>query len=799
MSFPKSLLVVLFATCSLWSTAQKVQIIHNAADPALDTVDIYVNGLKTLDDVAFRDNSGFITLPTIGQVSIGIKDNNAASADADLLTIPYTPTTGKTEILVASGVVTKTDFEANPDGEDIGATVFTISNAKTMADDNTKVAFNVLHGSTDAPTIDIVIRGTSLAFDDVKYGDASPYLEVTPGKYIIDVYESTRTTVVTTFEADLSGLAGSALTAYASGFFDPSKNQMGPAFGLIAAVQPAMAASRQAGVAQKALTTAKVQIIHNAADPAAKEVDIWLNGQAVSALDNFAFRTATGFIDLPANSNIKIGVAPGTSTKYEDTLATFDFNLLAGETYQVIANGVLDPSKFAANPDSKPTAFGLWANAASTMNSDNTKLGVRVIHGATDAPTVDVQVRGANLTLVDDADYGAITEYLNVDPANYRLDIADGTGTTVVATFDADLMGTGGAVATVLASGFLDPAMNNGGEAFALIGVLADGTIVTPTAVTTAKVQVIHNAADPAADSVDVYLNGMAVSALADFKFRTASPYVDLPANQNIMIGIAPGNSSDYSDTLKTFSFRLLAGETYGVIANGVVGTGFEANPDAKSTDFTLWATSARTMAEQMGKVEFKVVHGSTDAPTVDVEVDGGPKLVDNASYGDFTDYIAVDPNAYVLDVKDEMGTTTVASFNADLNGLGGNTAFVLASGFYDGTNANQQSNAFGLYAVLPTGGAFVPFGLKVSDERILITSSSSVFPNPVSNVLNVSSEEEIISYRILGFNGQLYDAQILNGGRNLNIETNSLSDGVYMLTLTTESGVSQHKITVSH
>ncbi|HRE58928.1 MAG TPA: hypothetical protein PLW09_14015, partial [Candidatus Kapabacteria bacterium] len=57
--------------------------------------------------------------------------------------------------------------------------------------------------------------------------------------------------------------------------------------------------------------TAKVQVIHNCADPAAAQVDIYLNGQPVAPLDNFAFRTASGFVDLPAGMPITIGVAPG--------------------------------------------------------------------------------------------------------------------------------------------------------------------------------------------------------------------------------------------------------------------------------------------------------------------------------------------------------------------------------------------------------------------------------------------------------------------------------------------------------
>ncbi|RPI73701.1 MAG: DUF4397 domain-containing protein, partial [Ignavibacteriales bacterium] len=68
--------------------------------------------------------------------------------------------------------------------------------------------------------------------------------------------------------------------------------------------------------------TARLQVIHNAADPGAASVDIYLNGSLL--LDNFGFRNATPFIDAPAGIPINIGVAGPNSTSVSDTLKNFN-------------------------------------------------------------------------------------------------------------------------------------------------------------------------------------------------------------------------------------------------------------------------------------------------------------------------------------------------------------------------------------------------------------------------------------------------------------------------------------------
>ncbi|MDV7393980.1 DUF4397 domain-containing protein, partial [Arthrospira platensis SPKY1] len=123
------------------------------------------------------------------------------------------------------------------------------------------------------------------------------------------------------------------------------------------------------------------------------------------------------------------------------------------------------------------------------------------------------------------------------------------------------------------------------------------------------RLQVIHNSADLAAQSVDVFVNGDIL--LPGFKFRTASPFVTVPAEVELSIDIAPAGAG-IENSVGTFDFTLAADETYIAIANGIVSAdGYEP-----SIAFDIYPyAGAREAAMDSSKTDVLVFHGSTDAP----------------------------------------------------------------------------------------------------------------------------------------------------------------------------------------
>ncbi len=551
--------------------------------------------------------------------------------------------------------------------------------------------------------------------------------------------------------------------------------------------------------------TARLQVIHNASDVAADSVDIYLNGTLL--LDNFKFRTATNFIDAPAGVLLNIGVAPANGSSVNDTLKNFQATLTAGETYVVIANGVLDPGMYAANPDGKSTAFTLLIKDMGKESASNSeKVDFFVLHGSTDAPTVDILARGVG-KLVDNAAYGDITSYLEVDPATYSLDITPGDdNNTVVTSVLADLNGLDGSSAVVFASGFLDPSSNQNGNAFGVFAALSNGTVVQfqPNA----RLQVIHNAAEVNANPVDIYLNGNLL--LDNFGFRKATPFINAPAGVLLNIGVAPSSSSSVNDTLKNFQVTLNAGGTYVAFANGVLNpSNYSANPDGKSTAFTLFVNDmARESAYDSAKVDFFVLHGSTDAPTVDIVARGVATLVDNAAYGDITDYISVPPAAYILDITPGGDNNTiVTSLNADLSGLAGKTAAVFASGFLD-PSANQNGEPFGVFAAL-ANGTVVQFGTLTDVKTTEITVPKNYnlkqnYPNPFNPSTKIQFSlpvNQTVTLKVFNMLGQevatLINKEMNAGNYNIDFIANDLSSGVYLYQLKTGNFIQTKKMTL--
>lgn len=726
------------------SPVARVQIIHNSPAP---TVDVYANGDLLLNDFAFRTATAFDFLPAGVPIDIAVAlDNSTSVADALVTFENIVFENGKTYVVTAGGIVGNGDFPFTLQVNDM---------ARESAQTAGNVEFAALHGSPGAPNVDVDAFAVGNLISNLAYGDYTGYLSVAPGAYFLNVRAAGDPNVVATFLADLSGLANGAATVFASGILGGD-----PGFGLFAALPDGTV------VEFPVAPTTKVQIIHNSPSPT---VDIYTNG--LKLLDDFAFRTATPFVDVPADVAIDIAVALGNSTSVADALVTFeDIVFNNGQTYVVFANGIVGDNDFP---------FGLAVNGlANSSGTTDDLVDINVFHGSPGAPNVDVDARLVG-NLIQDLAYGDFTNgYLTVPADDYYLDVRAAGDPNIVATFNADLTGLAGGVAQVFASGIL-----GGDPGFGLFAALPDGTVVEFPFSPVARVQIVHNSPAP---TVDIYINGEL--GLDDFAFRSATPFEFAPAETPIDIAVALSNSTSVADALVTFEdVTFENGKTYYVIATGVVG---DANAPF---DLAVYDNAREDRAG--GGVDLILYHGSPDAPDVDVQVQNTTTILfNNVAYGDFSAYVNVPAGAYNLEITPEDdNATVVATFQADLSSLDGGAALVFASGLFSGVQP-----AFGVWVALPDGTTFGLDQLVSTGEIARYVSKLDIMPNPIARNTNATVQYALaealdVTVVISNFQGQIVRTERLGkqpaGEFSLRLDTTNLAEGIYNYSFVTPKG----------
>jgi hypothetical protein len=522
-------------------------------------------------------------------------------------------------------------------------------------------------------------------------------------------------------------------------------------------------------------------------------------------LDDFAFRTASPFIDAPAGTEFTIAIKGPDSMDPNDPIWSQDYTLEDGETYVLVANGIVSSEGYDPVKPFDIYVYAMGREMATDMNNTD----ILVFHGSTDAPTVDVVEIGQGAgTIIDDFMYEDFAGYLELPTADYVLDIRDETGENSVVAYSVPLatLELDGAALVTVASGFLTPENNSNGPAFGLWVALPTGGDLIELPVFepgTARVQVIHNSADAAATMVDVWLDDALL--LDDFTFRTASPFVDAPAGINFTIAIKGPDSMDPNDPIWSQNYTLADGETYILVANGIVSaSGYDP---AEPFDIYVYPMG-REMASDMDNTDVLVFHGSTDAPTVDVvEIgQGAGTIVDDLMYGTFDGYLELPTADYVLDIRDASGENSVASFAAPLSSLGldGQALVVLASGFLVPEN-NSNGPAFGLFAALPAGGSLVQLGNVTGTEETLFDASQfKAYPNPATSILNVEynlledAEVSIAIYDMLG-RKMIEETSYASSNNTMTYQLNTdrLDNGLYILTLNAGENIISTKIRV--
>ncbi|MEQ8802189.1 DUF4397 domain-containing protein [Haliea sp.] len=392
----------------------QLRVTHAGADAP--DVNVYVDGELALEEVAFRQSSGLLTIDNPGSIEVEVRGVLADGSEVTVI--------GPVELVLEEGV--RTDVVAydalfDADGElNLKAKVL---DPVAIEEDISGVRVSVMHAAPVAGDVDIYVTGpddplASAAPIDAGFGDALGPLALEPDTdYRVRITGDGSDAVV--YDSGiLSFPAGTEVLVLAiNNTFKVGSNPVNllavGAEGATEVVDPSMGAS--------------VRVVHNSADTPA--VDVIVDGATVLANVPFPAASAYGDIEVPAGTyNVVV------AANADNSIAPIDVDLALEQTasYTVLALG-----SFAANSIEALVTSDDRRNIATAAR-------VEVIHGSSivagEIPvdvylTADGVIADADAAISDLA-YPGTTGQIALTPGNYWVTVTAAGDKSVVA-FDS--------------------------------------------------------------------------------------------------------------------------------------------------------------------------------------------------------------------------------------------------------------------------------------------------------------------------------------------------------------------------
>jgi hypothetical protein len=364
--------------------------------PDAPAVDVIIDGASVAQNVAYGTATEYFPLPA-GDHQVQIVPTGSAASSA-LIDEKVSLDKGGAYIYAATGLlkdIKGKSYQVDLDQLDAG-----------------KARVRLIHLSPDAGNVDLFVTGGDKWFDNVDFPNASDYKDVDAATYDLEVRAHDSDTVA----AALTGFVANAGRAFDLVVIGQAGSNDIKVLTLVTRVSPAC--SDVLGMGTQ--TDACVRFIH--ASAGAPAVDIYVNDSLVAK--NLAYGSATDFTTLPSGDDRTIKVVP-TGSPIDSAIVDTKVNLDAGQAYDLSAFNRVD------NIDVK----------ADEVNLDPVPVGqarVRVMHLATDTPSVDVVITNGE-KLFGGVSYKDTTDYTTIDAGTYDVQLKDGDNVIARATaFKAD-------------------------------------------------------------------------------------------------------------------------------------------------------------------------------------------------------------------------------------------------------------------------------------------------------------------------------------------------------------------------
>lgn len=442
-----------------------LQVINNIADPSETSLDVYLNDELLSDNLVFRSATALQNIQATEEVVIGIASSTSSSVEDCFFRDTVNFLSGGLQTALLIGNVAATGF--NP-----SAPVDVVYYDRVPYPGEVSMLF--VHGSTDHVSVDYVENEPeqNVWADDLSYGDSSVEWMLPAANYVAELTSTDGAISYGLSVVPLEFLQGQMATILLSGYADPSQNQSGPEAGLWLATDTGGMLVELNPPAPAPVYT-EVQFIHNTVDASLAELDIYADG--ILILNNFAFHSASPYLNLQAEVPIDISVAFGNSNSVDDAFINFTYILNEEQPYLFVADGIYSLTGYNPSPDFQFSVYeGARLEASSSTESD-----IIFYQGCTDLPEVMIKDMSDLSVLVAEISHQEFSEYITLSSGSeHGPAIITNSGEINLGQFALNVLTPewDGKSVTILFNGFLNPSNNNDGQSIQCWYAASDGS-----------------------------------------------------------------------------------------------------------------------------------------------------------------------------------------------------------------------------------------------------------------------------------------------------------------------------------
>lgn len=548
-----------------------------------------------------------------------------------------------------------------------------------------------------------------------------------------------------------------------------------------------------------------VQLVHNSLDVDLSAVDVYIDGYKM--ISTLPFRYATPYTAIPSG-NHRIAISKSGSA-IDTSWSAKTLNFKADSAYVLMLTGVKDTASYlrksTGGVNSGASIKFKYALSNTQSVGQTGTVNLLLFHGSTDISPVrifDPAVGSATDSLV----YGRynIEGSSAIPTYPYVIQVQDRVTGKALKNYYSSIENHDGEAVTFMLSGVKNTTGNKAGAAkFGLYKVLSTGgpailLDTVPLPPKSPKMQVIHNAADPSTQNIDIWIDGN--KAFSNMSFRKGSPFLPFKVKDVKVLVYKAGTTTPILDSM---TLSLKGDKQYILMLAGVNDTtqfNRKANSGAAIKLNMVLFDQAQKVSGDTNKINTLFFNGACDMNDVSlVEASSSTTLIDRVKYGTYdASYRSINKGLVKWNLRSTAtGTTNLRSYGYDLKSYGGKSMLLFTSGFLTTNDEQTGSPALAICGLDSLGKVFVFTDFTGLNESSSVENAISVYPNPAHGVLHVFNNSELAAnIKIIDINGKVVVNQLVESNNN-DIDISHFNNGIYFYEVVLNGTIVKGKISV--